>query len=172
MATFYGALNPTQAQTDAAVVGDIFVRTSGVNPQFRRNSTAWTGTWTASWDAIVPPDTRADVVPRAGSVNQRLAKNSGTAWDMAWVNAAAGIVGPPNANAALAGRFEQTTPAPMWEIEHQLGARWVDVTVISPGHTDPAGAQSLIIPDVEYTSDMICRLHFRKPMLGTAIVRR
>lgn len=179
MATIYGALNPPNAVTYAGssqlggthtgADGDIFVRTSGVNPQWRFSVQP-----APVWTPIVPPlvgtarttesDTRADVLPRAGQPNDRLAKVGAPAraWEVGWANAASGIVTVP-----LDQPSSQT-----WVLLHDLGQRWVDVTVISPGHTNPNAEQKLVFPTVEYIDETACRLAFMEPVAGTAIIRR
>lgn len=162
MAIIWG-LAPPPAATYSGAAGDIFV--SATNVQFRFQLTP-----TRVWTQIVPSagvrttisDTRADVVPPGGQLNDRLAKSDDTSWALGWANAADGVV----------MEWQQATPQPVWDITHDLSSRFVGVTVISPGATNPTAAQTTVIPDVDYSSQMNCRLIFAKPMVGTAIIRR
>jgi hypothetical protein len=183
MPTIYGNLNPPAAAsyvgssqlggTHTGADGDIFVRTSGVNPQWRFSANP-----TPVWTPIVPPaagtartvasDTRADTVPRAGLANQRLAKTAqpggvlGTApWALGWANAADGVATIP---------LDPTQPPHVitgnsWMLRHDLNQRWVDVTVLQPDGTT-------VIPEINYVDDNHVRLTFLEPVTGTAIVRR
>jgi len=169
MTVLYGNLNPPAAGGYAGADGDIFVRTSGVNPQWRFSSTP-----SPVWTPIVPPaagqprtttsDTRGDVLPRGGDLNDRLAKIGAPAraWDVAWANAASGVV-----SAAI-----DHPASPVWIITHELTSRFVNVTVISPGSSDPDAEQTIHFPQVDYIALQACRLTFAEPVAGTAIVRR
>jgi len=169
MSIIYGPLNPPAAATYSGNDGDIFVRNSGVNPQWRFSTQP-----APVWTPIVPPapgtprtvasDTRADVVPRAGVPNDRLAKLgiASRAWEVGWVNAASGVV-------AAAVDHPSAT---VWDITHDLGVRWVDVTVVSPGNADPTAEQKIIFPKIDYISEMACRLTFAESVAGTAVARR
>src|SRR5262245_5574818 len=116
MSTRIWGLNPNPAYTGA--VGDIFIRTT-TNEQLR-----WDG---AAWQPLVPPETRGDVVPPGGILNDRLGKNHSRPFDLKWMNAAEGITMV----------HDQTTPAAQWIIAHMLSARFVDVTVLRPGNASP-----------------------------------
>lgn len=163
MAIIYGGPTPPAAATYAGAAGDIFVSSADV--QFRFQLTP-----TRLWTQIVPSaaarttisDTRADVVPPGGQLNDRLAKTDDTSWALGWANAAEGVM----------MTWQQTTPARIWSVTHNLGSRFVGVTVISPGATNLLVPQITIIPDIEYSGAMNCELLFAKPMVGTAIIRR
>lgn len=145
---------PPNAATYAGADGDIWVST--LTSEQRRFSSTPTPVWTP----IVPPETRADAVPRAGQLNDRLAKASNRAWDLAWANAADGVVTRPIAHGW----------ADVWNIEHGLSFKFVDVTVLSPGGTD--SVQMIEVPVIQYIDEMNCRLSFAVPVAGIAIVRR
>jgi hypothetical protein len=175
MNIFYAPVNPTGAQTAAAVDGDIFI---GTDTLIQRRKTG------ATWTIIVPSggvrttlsDTRGDVVPWVkgdpnleGQINDRLAViGSGRPWELGWRNAAAGVVGPPAGASPTGteGAHEQTTASDTWTINHELSASYVNVTVIGDD------GETLLIPRVEYAGPMVCVLHFEEPVTGTAIIRR
>lgn len=163
--------NPTGAINSQAAEGDIFVATSTWQ-QRRRNGSG-------GWDVIVPPDTRADVAPwgfahhttlnSPGAFNDRLAVvGSARPWELAWRNAASGVVGPPvdKSPSGVEGQHVQVTAEEVWDVEHSLGAELVDVTVIS------SDGATILIPEIAYVTGMLCRLTFRDKVAGTAIVRR
>jgi len=167
---FWGGANPTGAINSQAVDGDIFVSTGDLSQRRRVG---------AGWVFIVPPeagqprnttsDTRADVVPAGGIVNDRLALiTPGNPWQTGWANAAAGVVGPPAefSPTGTEGRHEQTTADQTWDVNHNLSAQFVNVTVIGDDN------ETIIMPRIEYVNAMLCRLHFAEPVAGTAIVRR
>lgn len=173
---WWGAINPSAAITNNAAEGDIFIVIS-TREQRRKNSAG-------GWDVIVPPDTRGDSVPwgvshqvvgttimptEPGGFNDRLAVigASGRPWQLGWTNAAVGIVGPPaeSSPTGTEGRHEQNSPLQEWEINHKLGATVVDVTVSAVDGT-------ILVPEIEYIDEMLCRLHFIEPVSGVAVVRR
>jgi len=59
----------------------------------------------------------------------------------------------------------QTTAAAEWVIPHNLGRRYVSVTVY-----DTTG--NILLPMVEFTSVSIVTLHFVNPVQGTAIISK
>lgn len=164
MAIIWGLTTPPAAATYAGAAGDIFV-SLGTEAQFRFQLTP-----SRVWTQIVPSagvrttlsDTRADVVPGGGKLNDRLAKSDDTSWALGWANAAEGVV----------AQIEQTTPAKVWDVTHNLGARFVHVLVISPGQADPTAEQTIEEPDIEFNGAMTCRLTFLEDVAGTVVVRR
>jgi len=177
--TFWGPTNPTAMTNSQAVDGDIFVSTNTLTQRRRVASAPNVDGSTAGWVWIVPPgpsqtrltpsDTRADVVPSGGLVNDRLALiDPGNPWQTGWANAAAGVVGPPATASptGVEGRHEEPTPVNPWTVNHNLSALFVNVTVIGDDN------ETLIMPRVEYSTPMTCILHFAEPVAGTAIVRR
>lgn len=163
MAIIWGAATPPPAATYGGAAGDIFVSLTNVQFRFQLTpSRVWTQIVPSAGVRTTLSDTRADVVPDGGQLNDRLAKSDDTSWALGWANAAEGVM----------MTWQQTTPQREWSITHNLGSRWVGVTVISPGATNLLADQITILPDIEYSGDMLCRLIFAKPMVGTAIVRR
>jgi hypothetical protein len=172
---FYGPVNPTGAQTSAAVDGDIFIGVSTLI-QRRKTGATWTIIVPSAGVRTTPSDTRGDTVPwvagdpdREGQINDRLAViGSARPWEIGWRNAAAGVVGPPASASPTGteGAHEQTTASDTWTVNHELSADIVNVTVIADD------GESILIPRVEYAGPMTCILHFAEPVTGTAIVRR
>jgi hypothetical protein len=66
---------------------------------------------------------------------------------------------------------EDFLSATTWTVTHDLGRRFVDVVVLSPGNSSPTAAQTRIYPEVAFTSVNACTLTFRIATAGTAIVR-
>lgn len=166
MTIIWGPLFPPAAATYGGSTGDIWVSLAN-NQQQRFNAGP-----PPAWTPIVPPDTRGDVVPPAGVLNDRLAKlgaNPANSWSLGWANAADGVV----------AQFESTDPgviadgdATQWILTHNLGFQFIDVSVISPGNRNPGAPQTVEVPIIDFESQMRCRLRFAEPVAGTAIVRR
>lgn len=150
MAIHYGTtlLPPFMVQAD-----DVFINRS-TGAQHRFNGSAW-----------VAIEARGDVLPRAGSSEQHLARATTTdPFSAHWVVPSDGMVFQYDRPAA--------NPSDEWEVTHELRSRWVDVTVITPGSSDPTAAQTTLIPRIEYSNAQRCVLHFAHAVSGTALIRR
>lgn len=150
MATTWGLSGPPAAAT--GVDGDVFVSTV-THEQWRKDAGVWT--------ALAPGENRADIVPITGAVNLHLAKRAARSFDTQWVNASEGLV-----------YTENFTSSPTWNVQHRLGSRFVDVTVIAPGNHNATAEQTVIIPRISFDSTLACVLNFAGPVAGTVIVRR
>lgn len=150
MAIHYGVTPPPPFLVQA---DDVFVhQTTGAQQRF--NGSAW-----------VAIEARGDVLPRAGDSEQHLARGVVTRpFHAQWVVPSDGMVFQYDQPAA--------NPSDEWEITHELRSRWVDVTVISPGASNPTAEQTEITPRVEYSNAQRCKLHFAYPVSGTALIRR
>lgn len=152
----WGFGTPPAAATYAGETGDIFVNSITLAwHRFALSPRAWT--------AIVPPNfTLFDNLLSGGQLNDRVAKVGGNPFALGFANAADGVV----------RQLEHPTASRTWDLTHQLGSRFVNVSVITPGALDPDATQTILMPDIEYVSVMRCILHFTTPKTGTAIVRR
>jgi len=146
--------------TYAGAIGDIGIRPSN-GEQWR-----WDG---ALWQPMLPDESRGDIMPSpatgglAGLNNTHLAKTGARSFEVGWVNPSEGIV----------FQHDQATALDAWTISHPLQSRWLDITVISPGNTNPAATEhDIIVPAVNYATMFSLTLRFLEPIAGTAILRR
>jgi len=152
-----------------AVEGDVYVQ-GGAGLQLRRVGGAWV--------QIPAGENRADVFAISGGANDRVTKFGGQPFRAVWRSSAEGVI----------QMWNQTTAETVWNIQHNLTARMVDVKVIAPGYsvtvTDQgripqpgvmiplAPPQDILVPEIDYVGANNVVLTFQEAVAGTAIVRR
>ncbi|PWT93395.1 MAG: hypothetical protein C5B54_01890 [Acidobacteria bacterium] len=139
---------PTTGNTPALAVGDIWIHTNtGAREQLQSmGPDVWT---------VMPID--PGFVAAGGNPPQRLAKTGTPFGATNWGGAADGIV----------ATHTQATAAAVWNVEHRLVSRLVQVLVVDPSRND-----MIMVPDIVYTDTLWCELRFATPVSGIAIIRR
>ena len=143
MATFWGGFSPP----GAAVIGDIWIRTNG-------NQERLTG---AGWVQLQPGETRGDVVPLSGTIDQVLVKaNSANHFSMKWEDPGPGLIWE-----------DDFTNQDTWPCFHGLRNKFVSVLVVKTDGT-------VMIPEIDYAGATIndITLRFAENVSGTVIIRR
>lgn len=138
--------------------GDLWVRTSDGYRQVWNDAAQ---TWMRF---TVPAQSHeGTVLASRGATDRHLAKRSNTDWDAIWVDATQGIL----------ATHEQATESDQWQVSHNLRQWYVAVTVFEPGNQGTLGVeQTVIYPEIEYVDGFNCKLHFARPVKGTAFCRR
>lgn len=149
MAIHYGALMPPSV---GVAVGDIFISTMNGNQQ-RATSLGPPITWVQ----LQPNETRGDVLPRAGNLDQVLVRgNSFRPFDVEWAEPGPGLIWEEDFN-----------NSDTWTCGHNLRNRFVSVLAVNTNGT-------LMIPDIDYenATENLIVLRFHEDVSGTVIIRR